>query len=29
MLDFILQEPEADADKDRGHTLPFYSDMIF
>lgn len=29
MLNFIMQEPEADADRDRGHTIPFHSDMIF
>ena len=29
MLDFITKEPAADADKERGHAIPFHSDMIF
>ena len=29
MLTFIMEEPDADAGKDRGHTMPFHSDMIF
>lgn len=29
MLSFIIEEPDADAGQDRGHSMPFYSDMIF
>ena len=29
MLEFITSEPESDADKERGHAIPFHSDMIF
>ena len=29
MLLFIIEEPLPDADHDRGHSIPFHSDMIF
>ena len=29
MIEFITVEPPQDADKDRGHSIPFHSDMIF
>ena len=29
MLEFITTEPENDATKERGKTIPFHSDMIF
>jgi len=29
MLKFITEEPPSDADQDRGHAIPFHSDMIF
>ena len=29
MLEFITMEPENDATKERGKTIPFHSDMIF
>ena len=29
MLKFITEEPAADASKDRGHSVPFFSDMVF
>jgi hypothetical protein len=29
MLSFITEEPAADADKVRGHVMPFHADMIF
>ena len=30
MLDFIIKEPQADeTDQDRGHSIPFHSDMVF
>ena len=29
MLEFIIKEPASDADKTRGHAIPFHSDMIF
>jgi hypothetical protein len=29
MLEMITQEPAVDVDKERGHSMPFHSDMIF
>ena len=29
MLEMITQEPSEDADRERGHSMPFHSDMIF
>jgi len=29
MLTFITDEPAADADRDRGHAMPFHADMVF
>ena len=29
MLEYITQEPMADADQERGHAIPFHSDQIF
>ena len=29
MLTMIMNEPPDDCDKDRGHTMPFHTDMIF
>ena len=29
MLRLITDEPAGDAGQDRGHSMPFYSDMIF
>ena len=30
MLEFIIKEPQAnEADQDRGHSIPFHSDMVF
>ena len=29
MLQFIMEEPPSNADKERGHAIPFHSDMIF
>ena len=28
MIEFITAEPPQDADRDRGHSIPFHSDMI-
>lgn len=29
MLEFITVEPASDAEQERGHSIPFHSDMIF
>jgi len=29
MLSYILEEPGADSGQDRGHSIPFFSDMVF